>query len=166
MKYLLLSIALLASLLFMNSAGASAVTAIPIPLQLMNVGDAGGRTCVGVAFNADGSIRAACRTKQSAPCSGRGCQPVTITTTYVVTYNLASSDETVAACSATRHHPPQQDATTYVQGYDASTCPLVEFNPTGTTVMMNGSPWFYVTTNATTGAILINSNTAGYVYTP
>src|ERR1700692_3233209 len=102
--------------------------------SLIGVGIAGRLGCAGMGFNAAHSIFGACHTVTSAPCSGRGCQPVTYTTNYVATWDALGTPIGATACSVVRHHLPQADQVTYANGYSASNCFGVEFNPTGTVV--------------------------------
>lgn len=154
-------------LLMMVTGVAVADATVPLTQPaLAGVGIASRTACVGSAFNSDNSVRGACHTVTSSPCSGRGCQPVTYTTNYVAVWDSQGNALSVTACSVTRHHLPQADQVTALNGIDPSDCAGVVFNPTGTVVTINGSPFYYVATDAVTGAELVNSNTAGYLALP
>ena len=157
---------ILALTMMSGTAFASTLFQLPPPPALVGVGIAGRLACVGVGFNADDSIYGACHTATSAPCSGKGCQPVTYTTNYIVTWDTAGNPTGSTGCSIVRHHLPQADQTTYLDGHSAADCPGVLFNPTGAVVVVNGVPYYYVTTDAVTGAELVNSNAAGFLYLP
>lgn len=131
---------------------------------LTGIGIAGRTACVGTGFNADGSIVGACHTVTSPPCSGRGCQPVTTTTNYFASWNAAGEATGVSACNTVRHHLPQADVVTPLNGY--AICPSVSFTATGSTVVLNGTPFYYVATDPVSGAELLNNSTAGYLSLP
>lgn len=150
--------------LFSGAVQAQQLIALTQP-ALVGVGQPARTACVGTAFNADSSIVGACRTATSSACSGRGCQPVTFTTTYVASWDVFGDPTGVTACSVTRHHLPQADTVVYGSGFGPSNCPVVVFNPTGNTVNVNGTPFYYVTTDAQTSNELVNSNSAGYLVT-
>ena len=132
-----------------------------VPLIIPN-----GPGCTGSKFNADGTVTAACQLIKSAPCSGRGCQPVRYITRYVATFDQNGASLGSVMCSYTRHHFPQPDAVIYYNGYDATTCLGTNYDPTYTTVVLDSVPFYYVTTNSVTGQMLVNSNVTGYLYTP
>lgn len=125
----------------------------------------GHTACVGSAFNADGSIVGACRVIHASACSGRGCQPVTLTTTYVANWDVTGAGTSAVACKVVRHHLPQIDVITYADGYDASTCPNLNLNPTGTVVIIDGVPLAYVSTGPS-GQELVNDSVGGFLWTP
>lgn len=125
----------------------------------------GHTSCEGSAFNADSSVVGACRVISSTACSGRGCQPVTLTTTYVANWDAAGTPLSAVACKVVRHHLPQADAVTYAPGYDATTCPSINTGSTGTVVVVDGFPFYYVTTGPD-GAELLDSQAQGYLFTP
>lgn len=156
----------LIGLMMLFSGAALAQTLVPLTQpSLAGVGLPARTACVGNAFNADDSIVGSCKTVTSSPCSGRGCQPVTNTTTYVATWDVFGDAIGVTACSVTRHHLPQADTTTYSMGYGPTNCPGVVFNPhPGSVTIVDGVPYYWVATDATTSSELINSNTAGYLY--
>ena len=147
------------------AAQADANVALVEP-ALSGIGIASRTACVGNSFTAGDTVLGACHTVTSAPCSGRGCQPVTTTTNYIATWNAVGEPTGVSACSTVRHHLPQADQTTYLNGHSAADCTGVVFNQTGAVIVIGGMPLFYVTTDAVTGAILANSNTAGYLFLP
>ncbi len=157
-----LALAITAALAF-SAAQASDLVQLTQP-TLSGVGIAGRTACVGSAFNSDNSVVGACRTVTASACSGRGCQPVTYTTTYVANWDALGEPTGTAACSLTRHHLPQADQVTFLNGY--TSCPSVVFDPTQTVVVIGGFPMYYVTTDAATGAELVNNNVAGYLYLP
>lgn len=157
---------LLLSLLLIGSAHAGTLLQLPLPPSLATVGQSGTKSCAGNRFNVDGSVVGACRTVMASACSGRGCQPVSYVTAYVVTWDTQGTSTGVIACSVTRHHLPQANIVTYAPGYDASTCPPVNLSATGTAFVINGTPYYYVTTDAASGAVLVNSNSWGFLYLP
>lgn len=161
MKAYLLSL----SLLFTGVAYAG-MAQLSLPPSLANVGQPAVKSCAGNAFAGDGSVIGACRTVTVSACSGRGCAPVSYTTTYVATWDDAGLSTSVTACSVARRHRPQPTTFTYAPGYDAVSCPEVDLAATGTVYTIDGTPFYYVTTDPTTGAVLVNLNTWGYVYTP
>jgi hypothetical protein len=61
---------------------------------------------------------------------------------------------------------PQADSITYLNGHGAADCTSVNFNPTGIVVVIGSVPYYYVTTDAVSGAELVNSNAAGFLYLP
>lgn len=159
-------------LMGMGAAHAADLVQLTQP-ALVGIGQAPRTACVGGSFNADGSIVGSCRTVIAGACSGRGCQPVMMTTNYVASWDANGNATGVSACSTVRHHLPQVDMVTYLNGHSAADCHGVTFNPTGTTVGIPYGPYaweveyfYYVSTDTTTGAELVNSNTAGYLYLP
>lgn len=138
---------------------------LPIPAEVPRVTYPSAPACAASAFNDDKSIRGACRSVRATACSGRGCQPVKYTTTYVAVWSAQGEPLVATACSLLRHHLPQADELSYYPGFDASTCPPLNFNPTGTTVTLNGKAFYYVTTNSV-GSELVNSDYAGFLYLP
>jgi hypothetical protein len=158
MKGIIFTVALLAA------AAVQASTLVPLSQPaLEGIGLVGRTACVGSSFNADSSITGACHTITSSPCSGRGCQPVTYTTNYVAKWDDVGNSLSVTACAVVRHHLPQVDQTTYLNGYTA--CPAVVFNPQTGVIVVNGIPLYYVTTDVVTGNELANANAAGYLVT-
>lgn len=156
--------ALIASLVLLASA-AQAQSLVPLTEPALDgIGLSGRTACVGDSFNADSSIVGACHTVTSSACSGRGCQPVTYTTNYIATWDATGSATSVQACSVIRHHSPQADQVTYLDGHSAVDCPSVVFNR-GSTVEINGTPYYYVSTSVN-GDELVNSNAAGYLVLP
>jgi hypothetical protein len=79
---------------------------------------------------------------------------------------LAGNPMTADACSQLRHHLPQADSITYLNGHSAADCMSVNFNPTGIVVVIDSVPYYYVTTDAVSDAELVNSNAAGFLYLP
>jgi hypothetical protein len=156
---------LILALTMITPAYADTLIQLPIPPALIGVGYAPRTACAGAAFNDDNSVRGACHTVTSAPCSGRGCQPVTYTTDYIAVWDALGNPLVATACAVIRHHLPQADQITYLNGFTAGDCFGVRFNPTGTVVMVDGAPYYYVATSVT-GAELVNSNVAGYLYLP
>lgn len=156
-------------LLFLSLVGAaqaSTVIQLPLPPSLATVGQSGTKNCIGESFNPDGSVNGFCRTRVSSPCSGRGCQPVSLITTYAVRWDAEANPVSEVTCGITRHHIPQSDTTTYAPGFDLATCPSSNpFSPI--TVVINGTPYYYVTTDAASGAMLVGSNYPwGFLYLP
>lgn len=160
MKVVILFLSLIA-----GSAYAGTLVQLPLPPSLATVGQSGTKSCAGVSFNADGSVNGSCHTKVASACSGRGCQPVTMITNYAVIWDAEGNPVSVVTCSVTRHHLPQTDSAVYAPGFDATTCPVINLFGTGTAVVINGTPFYYVTTDAT-GAELVNSNSWGFLYSP
>jgi hypothetical protein len=156
----------LAALTLAATAHAGTLLRLPLPPTLLTVGQSGTKSCAGVGFNADGSVHGSCHTKVASACSGRGCQPLTMITTYAVLWDAEANVVSEVTCSVTRHHLPQTDTTTYAPGFDATRCPAVNLFGTGTSVVINGTPYYYVTTDAASGAELVNSNSWGFLYLP
>ena len=121
-------------------------------------------TCIGSSFNADSSVAGVCRTAYAYPCSGRGCQPLRVTSLYVASWDVFGTPVSAILCSVTKRHLPQPPIVTYYNGY--TSCPAMNFNPTGTVVVIYGVPYFYVATDPLTGAELVNSNVVGYLVLP
>ncbi len=159
MKLLLLS-----TLFAFGAASASELLRLPVPVQVTE-GTSPYRECATTGFNADGSVAGTCRVALAYPCSGRGCQPVRYTYTYVASWGLDGYSIGATECSIIRRHFPQPATVTYLNGYTADTCPLINFNPTGTVVVIDGVPYAYVSTDAL-GDEVVNSNYAGYLYLP
>jgi hypothetical protein len=157
---------ILALMMVTGTAVAGTLVQLPPPPSLVGIGIATRLACVGVSFTGDGSVNGMCHTATSSPCSGRGCQPVTYITNYIVGWDATGSPTGSSACSTVRHHLPQADQTTYLNGHSAADCPGVVFNSTGSVVTINGVPYYYVTTDAMSGAELVNSNAAGFLYLP
>lgn len=111
-------------------------------------------SCSGASFNVDNSVLGACRTVAFGPSCGRGCQPVQYTTTYIAHWDAAGNSSGVEACSLTRHHLPQADVTTYLGGHTAEDCPPVILS-THTVIVIDDVPYYYITTDAITGAELV-----------
>lgn len=151
----------LIAILFAGAASAQALAPLTQP-TLAGIGIAGRTACVGAGFNADNSIFGACHTVTSPPCSGRGCQPVTTTTNYIATWNIAGTATGVLACNTVRHHLPQADIVTPLNGIDPASCRGVVFNPLNAIVVIDGTPMYWVATSGV-GAELVNSATAGYL---
>lgn len=156
---------LIAGFLLMMAGAAVAQTPLVEP-SLTGIGIAGRTACVGAGFNADNSIYGACHTVTSPPCSGRGCQPVTTTTNYIATWDAVGNPLGTLACNTVRHHLPQADIVTPLNGIDPASCHGVVFNTTTGTVEIGGTPYYWVTTDTATGAELVNSSTAGFLYQP
>lgn len=163
----------IALLILFACGSASASNLVPLTQPTLTGGIAGRKACVGVSFNADGSVVGQCRTVTSPPCSGRGCQPVTTTYNNIGRWDAVGNPLGVEACSVVRSHSPQPIQTTYLNGHSAVDCKGVSFDPTGTSVGVSygPAPWqvnyfYYVTTDAVTGAELVNSSTAGYLLLP
>jgi hypothetical protein len=151
MKVLLLSLSLFAS--FAMADGYSTITPLGIPPALIGIGQSGRLACAPVGFRSDDSVYGACHTVTSAPCSGRGCQPVVYTTNYIVTWDLAGNPALGDACAIVRTHLPQAPQTTYYNGHSAADCFSVVTNPSGTTVAITYGPgdvtyYYYVSTSA------------------
>jgi hypothetical protein len=157
---------ILALMMISGTAVAGTLFQLPPPPALVGVGIATRLACVGAGFTVDGSISGACHTATSSPCSGHSCQPVTYITNYIVTWDATGNPTGSTACSTVRHHLPQSDQTTYLGGHSAADCLGVVFNPTGMVVVINAAPYYYVTTDAVTGAELVNSSAAGFLYLP
>lgn len=122
--------------------------------------------CVGNAFNADSSIVGVCTKTLSYPCSGRGCQPVRYVYDYIASWDAFGTPLAVEECSVTRRHIPQAPVTTYLNGHSAADCFDLVYNPTGTVVVIDGVPLWYVATDPVTGNALVNDNVGGYLYQP
>lgn len=151
---------------FSSVVSAETFLRLPLPPPLANVGQSGTKSCIGTSFNADSSISGFCRTKNSSPCSGRGCQPVTFTTTYVTIWDAEGNFVSEVTCGIGRHHLPQADTVTYAAGYDATSCPLVN-RPQNISFTINGTPYYYWTTDAASGAVLVSDNYPwGFLYSP
>ena len=146
------------------SAPAFADTLIQLSPPLGVEGQPGRTTCVTSKFNADHSIAGVCSSPVSQACSGRGCNPATVTTIYIVAWDAQGLPLSAVACESVRHHTPQLDVTTYLNGY--TKCPPETFNPTSTVVVLDGLPLWYVAADPTTGAEIANSNVLGYLYLP
>ena len=150
----------------MGAVPAMADSLIQLPIPAGVVGQEGRTSCVGNGFNADHSVFGACNSVTSSACSGRGCNPVTYTTTYVAAWDADGVPLSAIACSVTRHHSPQPNVTTYENGYDETSCPGVNLFGTHTVVVVDGTPFYYVATDPVTGAELVNSNAAGFLVLP
>lgn len=161
----LCALGLIASLAFTGLASSAELVQLPIPAPADIAGQDAQRHCAAIGFNADSTIAGACRTATSTACSGRGCQPVTTITGYVAAWDAAGNPVSATACSVTRHHLPQADMTTYAPGYGPLNCPPVKYQ-TPTVVSIDGVPYWYVSTDPASGAELVNSNSAGFVYLP
>jgi hypothetical protein len=123
-------------------------------------------SCAPAAFT-EGGITGACRTVLPSVCSGRGCQPVLTTTLYVTTWDMAGNVTFNEACSTIRHHAPQPDQVTYLNGHTSCAAPVWD---TGVTVGVPYGPYawdvtyyYYVTSNGV--AELVADQTTGYVVT-
>lgn len=163
MKSLLCGVLLAFGAMFAAAAPASELVQLTQP-ALTGIGQPARTACVGYNFNTDDSIVGACRTATVSGCSGRGCQPTTLTTDYIATWDSAGNATGVQACSVVRHHLPQADQTTYLNGHTSLDCHNVIFS-IGTVVEIDGVPFYYRTTSAD-GSELVNSNAAGYVFLP
>lgn len=151
-------------LMAIGAAHASDLVQLTQP-ALAGIGQAARTACVGDSFNADGSVLGSCHTATSSPCSGRGCQPVTMTTNYIATWDANGNATGVQTCATVRHHLPQADQVTYVNGHSAADCHGVVFVQTNTVVVIDGAPFYYVSTSSN-GAELVNSNVQGFLYLP
>lgn len=154
-------LALLGLLLVSGLASAGALVPLNEP-ALSGIGIAGRTACVGSAFTPFGIV-GACHTVTSSPCSGRGCQPVTLTVNYIATWDAAGYGTGVIACNTVRHHLPQPDVVSPLNNIPPATCKPVVFNPTTGTVMIDDLPFYWVATDAA-GNELVNESTAGYLY--
>ena len=166
MKFLVLG------LMLVGVVKAGTLVQLAQPASLNGVGQATRAACVGTGFAADDSVIGQCKTAIAGPCSGRGCQPVTMTTNYATTWDASGAPIAAVTCSIARHHLPQADTIQYAPGYDASNCPGVKL-ATATTVGIPYGPYpwdvsyfYYVTTDPVTGAELVNSQTWGFLYLP
>lgn len=147
-------------------AHAGELLQLPLPTQVIKGNQPNRTSCVGASFAADHSILGACHTVSSQACSGRGCNPAQTTTVWIATWDAAGNALSGVGCSQTRHHVPQPNVTTYLGGHTAADCPDVDLNPTGTTVTVDGVPFYYIAADAVTGAQLLASNTWGFLATP
>jgi hypothetical protein len=152
--------------LMMGACPAMADSLIQLPIPGGVVGQEGRTSCVGSGFNADHSVFGACNSAISSACSGRGCNPVTNTTTYVAAWDADGVPISAIACSVTRHHSPQPNVTTYENGFDGTSCLDLNFFGTHTVLVVDGTPFYYVATDPVTGAELVNSNVAGLLVLP
>lgn len=165
--------ALLVGCLVMVATGhASELVQLPVPAAVQAIAGPAYAHCSAAGFNADSSVSGGCQTVHASACSGRGCQPVKLIYNYITRWGTAGNVVSTEACSVRRHHLPQADTITYLNGHSAADCVGVVYNPTGTVIMLPSSfdpsqqaPYFYVSTDPVTGAILANSNTAGFLYT-
>lgn len=148
--------------MFAGLAAAQGMTQLDPPVQIVVTSRL---ACAALGF-VGGVVGGECRTVTSAPCSGRGCQPVTYTTNYLATWDMDGNPLNAQACSLVRHHLPGADQVTYLNGHTAADCHDIVFNPTGTSVVLDDIPFHYVATDATTGNELVNSNYAGFLYRP
>lgn len=160
--YGLKTLALLLVMSIAVPALADSLTGLPVPPGVE--GMAGRKSCVVVSFNAGHSIDGVCTGVTSPACSGRGCNPATFTAVYIATWDAEGNVVSAVECSYTRHHTPQVDTVTYFNGY--TSCPAKAYNPTGTVVVLDGIPFWYVATDPATGDELVNSNVGGYLYSP
>lgn len=126
---------------------------------------AGHTACAGTWFNADSSILGTCRVIRSSACSGRGCQPVTYTVTYIANWDELGVPTSAMLCKTIRHHAPQADVVTYAAGFDATNCFNLNLQATGSTIILDGVPYYYVTAGRA-GRILANSNGGGFLDLP
>ncbi len=160
----------LIGLMVAGLANAGTLVQLAQPASLNGIGNQ--HACVGVGFAADNSVYGACKTVTSSACSGRGCQPVSYVTTYATTWDAEGNPIAATPCRIARHHLPQADQITYLNGYDATSCPPVKLSePTVVGIPYGTYPWevmyfYYVTTDAVTGAELVNNNTWGFLYLP
>jgi len=146
MKSLAFALCLLAS-----AASAETLTGLSPPASLLQPGYR--VSCAASSFNADDSVNGTCKAAISSACSGRGCQPVTVTTFYIVRWTDAAA--TLGdACMTVRHHLPQADQVTPLNGHTQADCPFVL--STGTVVTINGTPYWYVATSADGAFELVN----------
>jgi hypothetical protein len=141
---------------------ADAIVELPIPTGVES--QPGRVGCVGSGFNADHSIFGMCSGTISQACSGRGCNPATTTTYYIAAWDQFGNPVSAKACESIRHHLPQANVTTYLNGH--TSCPVMDFDPTKTVVVIDWVPYYYVATDPTSGAELLNSNAAGFLYLP
>jgi hypothetical protein len=152
--------------LMMGAVPAVADSLIQLPIPGGVVGQDGRTSCAGGGFNGDHSVFGACSSATSFPCSGRGCSPVTNTTTYVAAWDTDGAPISAIACSVTRHHLPQPDVTTYENGYDGTSCPALNLLGTHTVIEVDGISFYSAATDPVTGAELVNSNVAGFLVLP
>jgi len=145
------------------TASADTLLQLPVPTNAKTIAGPAYAHCATAGFNADGTVRGNCQATHSAACSGRGCQPVRMVYNFVASWGSDGYSLTSIQCSVTRRHVPQLPVTTYTPGYDAATCPEPNYNPTGTVVVINGVPYFYVSTD-TNGNEVVNSNYAGFLF--
>lgn len=123
------------------------------------------KVCGATGFDDQGYIRGMCRATTSSVCSGRGCQPVQMITTYLVAWDftLVGVNTIAKPCKTVRHHLPQADQTTYQPGFDASSCPNLNLQGTGTVYEFEGVPYYFVASDPDTGRVLVNGQSAGYL---
>ena len=146
-----IAIAIAAALTANLSTAQQTLTSLGLP--------AAKQACAPSAFSHDGSfILGACREVSQSACSGRGCQPVRTTTIYNVSWNLSGQVLTSAACEVIRHHAPQPDVITYVNGYTSCLSPVWD---TGVSIVINQVPYYYVTSNGIEE--LVTDQTTGYI---
>ncbi len=166
MKHLLSALALM---VFSAFSHAGTLVQLVQPESLNGIGTQ--HSCAGVGFAADHSVYGICKMVTASACSGRGCQPIVVTSDYATTWDADGNPIAAVLCSVTKHHLPGADQVTYVAGYDATTCPKLQLS-TGTTVGIpyGTQPWevtyFYYVTTDVTGAELVNSNVWGFLYLP
>lgn len=100
--------------------------------------------CEATGFNVDGTISGACQEKHYGTCSGRGCHPVVITLgTWVVTWDR-SGNPTLSS--------------------DPTSWPGVQGS--GTVVEVNGTPYYYITSDAAGDELVTTNACQPYLVTP
>lgn len=126
-------------------AGAHADTTLePITAEIPANFPGNVHSCAGNSFDANDSIIGACRVTRSQACSGRGCQPVQYTTYFNVTWTTPDLTPSVPdACVTVRHHLPQTNTYTYLNGHVAADCRgLAQSSASVTSV--NGVPYYLI----------------------
>lgn len=139
-------------------ARADTVTSLTTPSQITGKRLA---ACAGNSFNTDDSINGACRWVYSGACS-RGCTPTTTTYYYVVTWDSGGGWLTSVYCGSVQNHQPNLNTWTYAPGF--TSCPRVGFSEP-IVVIINGTPYYYVTTSADGGFELVNTQATTLIVT-
>lgn len=129
---------------------------------------AGAMHCAGNAYNAKGKIRGACASPHAYPCSGRGCQPVTVTRYYNATWAADGAPISAILCMSIRHHLPQPDRYTYYNGFAARDCKKPELR-SQTVVMINRgsgpSPYYLIATSPSGLTEIVADGSRSYLVT-
>ena len=114
--------------------------------------------CAARAFDGADKIIGVCKDVHESACSGRGCQPVTITTFYNVVWSAGGVAPAASVCYTLWHHAQSNvytDANGQLLLAAPRSCPFVL--ATGTVVYVDGVPYWYAATSADGAYEIVNT---------
>lgn len=143
-------------------ACATTVTPLQIPVDFPRAYYIRNLT-LGARFDALNNVLGYGSSSRSAPCSGRGCQPVVTSQVYVIKWDVNGEVQTDTLCGTRRRHPPQDDLWLYQAGFDATNCIAPGSYATSVTEQINGKAYYVVAGSADGQYRVVNDQAHSYV---